>query len=97
LRLRKYSCPIRTGDILFDVAVNRGDRTSTRLCRAHLVEDRVLVVGTLQVVVRDARAEVVHVVQADVPREELQHLRQLEVGAAPQRRVGIAPVLVLCQ
>jgi hypothetical protein len=30
------------------------------------VEDRVLVVGSLQVVVRDPRAEVVHVVQADV-------------------------------
>jgi hypothetical protein len=27
LRLRKYSCPIRTGDILFDVEVNRGDGT----------------------------------------------------------------------
>jgi hypothetical protein len=27
LRLRKHSCPIRTGDILFDVAVNRGDGT----------------------------------------------------------------------
>jgi hypothetical protein len=27
LRLRKHSCPIRTGDILFDVAVNPGAGT----------------------------------------------------------------------
>jgi len=45
--------------------------------RGHLVEDRILVVGTLQVVVRDACAEVVHVVEADVPREELQPLGSL--------------------
>jgi len=34
-----------------------------------------------------------HVVQADVAREELEHLRQLQVGAASQRRLGVAPAL----
>ena len=31
-------------------------------------------------------------VEADVAREELEHLGQLQVAAAPQRRVGVAPV-----
>ena len=51
-----------------------------------LVEDLVLVVRALEVVVRDARVQVVDVVQADVPGEELQRLRQLQVRAAPAAR-----------
>ena len=58
-----------------------------------VVEDRVLLVRALQVVVGDARAEVVDVVEADVAGAELQHPRQLQVGAAAQRRLGVAPVL----
>ena len=57
-----------------------------------VVEDRVLVVGALQVVVGDLGAEVVDVVKADVAGEELEELRQLQVGAALQRGVGVAPV-----
>src|SRR5215207_4704669 len=52
------------------------------------VEGGVLVVRALKVVVGDARVEVVHVVQPDVAGEELQRLRELEVGAAAQRGVG---------
>src|ERR687887_1860956 len=59
----------------------------------HVVEDRVLVMRALQVVVRDLGAEVVDVVQADVAREELQHLRELEIAAAPQRGIGVAPAV----
>ena len=58
-----------------------------------LVEDLVVVVRALEVVVRDARVQVVDVVQADVPGEELQRLRQVQVGAALERRLGVAPVL----
>src|SRR5664280_1725297 len=59
----------------------------------HLMEDRVLVVCPLQVVVGDAGAEVVDVVQADVAGEELEHLGQLQIGAAAQRGVGVAPAV----
>ena len=47
--------------------------------RRHVVEDRVLIVCALEVVVRDARAQMMDVVQPDVAGEELQNLGQLEV------------------
>ena len=47
--------------------------------------------GALEVVVGDAGGEVVDVVQADIAGEELQHLRQLQVRAALQRRLVVAP------
>ena len=55
-----------------------------------VVEDRVVVVGALEVVIGDPWAEVVDVVQPDVAREELKDLWQLQVRAAPKsgRRVG---------
>src|SRR5262249_42905746 len=59
--------------------------------RRHVVEHRVLIVGALEVVVRDARVQVVNVVQPDVASEELQDLRQLEVRAATKCRVLKAP------
>ena len=73
-------------------------RTHLRLSRdgehRHVVKDLVLVVGALQVVVRDPRVEVVDVVQADVAGEELQRLRQLQVRAALKRGVVVAPAVV---
>ena len=62
--------------------------------RRHVVEHRVVVVRGLEVVVGDPRVEVMDVVQPDVAGEELQHLRQLQVGAAAQRGVGVGPVAV---
>src|SRR5205085_11548287 len=59
----------------------------------NVVEGRIVVVRSLQVVVRDPGVEVVQVMQADVPGEELKHLWQSEVGAAAQRRIGVAPAL----
>src|SRR5205823_5214055 len=61
--------------------------------RWHPVEDRILLVGALQVVVGDACVEVVHVMEADVAGEELKHPRQAQVGAATQRRFPVTPVL----
>src|ERR1700710_128103 len=58
-----------------------------------VVEDLVLVVGPLEVVVGDLGAEVVDVVEADVAGEELEQLRQLQIGAALQGSVVVAPVL----
>ena len=46
------------------------------------MEDRVLLVRPTQVVIGYARAEVVHVVVADVSGAELKRPGQLEVGAA---------------
>ena len=61
------------------------------------MEDLVLVVGALQVVVGDLGAQVVDVVEADVAGEELERLRQLQVGAAAQRRVRVAPASLFSQ
>src|SRR3954464_10000936 len=52
--------------------------------RRDVMEDRVLGVGAREVVVRDPRAQVVDVVEADVAGEELEDLRQLQVRAAVQ-------------
>ena len=71
------------------------DRAGAVPCGQHrdLPEDRILVVRALQVVVRDLGAQVVDVVEADVAGEELEGLRQLQVGAPAQRRVRVAPAL----
>jgi hypothetical protein len=45
----------------------------------HVMEDRALVVGALEVVVGDLGAEMVNVMEADVAGEELEELRQLQV------------------
>src|SRR5438552_380793 len=45
-----------------------------------------------QVVVGNARIQMVHVVKANVSREELEHLRQLEIRASSQRSVAVFPV-----
>ena len=50
----------------------------------------------MQVVARDARLDVVDVVQADAAGEPLQHLRQLVVGTSLQRRSHRVPRLVMC-
>ncbi len=59
----------------------------------YLAKDLVLVVGALEVVVRNPRVEVVDVVQADVPAEELENLRQLQVRTALKCGLGVAPVI----
>src|SRR5918997_168423 len=61
--------------------------------RRDVVENRILVVRALEVVVRDLRGQVVHVVEPDVAREELERLRQAEVRASAQGGVGVAPAL----
>src|SRR5256885_5706792 len=58
------------------------------------MENRVLLVTLLQVVVRNARAEVMDVVIADAPRHPSQERRQREVRASCDRRRAIIPVLV---
>src|SRR5262249_22247217 len=50
--------------------------------RPDVAEQRLGAVAALQVVVRDARTQVMDVVEADVPGEPLQDARQLEVRAA---------------
>src|SRR6185503_6080110 len=54
--------------------------------RLDLLEQRVVLVAFLQVVIRDARRQVVDVVEADVAAEPLQDRRQLVEAAAAQRR-----------
>src|SRR5436190_1789416 len=47
--------------------------------RRRLVQERVGIVGALEVVVRDACAEMMDMVQTDVPGEELQHPWQPQI------------------
>ena len=68
-----------------------GTKTASDGDRRDAGEDGVGVVGALQVVVRDPRVEVMDMVQTDVAGEELQHSRELQIGAAPQSGIGVAP------
>ena len=52
---------------------------------------RHFVVAALQVVVGDARAQVMDVVQADIPRKPLQHFGQFVVRTPLQRRFEAIP------
>src|SRR5688500_11417006 len=58
-----------------------------------LLKQPVALVTSLQVVVGNARAQVVDVMKADVARQPLQHLRQLVVGAAAQCGRRVVPVV----
>src|SRR6185503_705599 len=58
------------------------------------VEERILVVTTLEIVVWNPRAEVVNVVQSDASREPLQHRGKTEMRAASDRRFRVVPLLV---
>ena len=49
------------------ISFRRGTQAVARVSARDVVEDRVLVVGALQVVVRDLRAQVMDVMEADVP------------------------------
>src|SRR5689334_9747036 len=59
------------------------------------MKHRVLGVASPKVVIRNARAEVVHVMKADAAGEPLQDRRKLEVRAALDRRRGVVPVSVI--
>ena len=58
-----------------------------------LLEQPLALVAVLQVVVGNARAQMVDVVEADTGREPLQHAGQLVEGAAAQRRRRVIPVV----
>ena len=58
----------------------------------HRLKQRLGLVAFLEVVVRNARAQVVDVVEADVAREPLQHLRQLVERTALERGRDVVPV-----
>src|SRR5436305_2049591 len=51
--------------------------------------------GCLEVVIRDARAQVVDVMEPDVPGEELEDPRKPKIRAALKCRLVEAPVVVL--
>src|ERR1041384_2563302 len=71
-----------------------GERGEARPERegSHVLEGRVLPVAALQLVVRDPGAQVVHVVEADVPGKPLQPPGQPEVGAPHARRGSVVPL-----
>ena len=69
-----------------------GTNTVSDRHRRDAGEDGVGVVGALQVVVRDPGVEVMDMMQTDVAGEELQQLRELQIRAATQRGLGIAPL-----
>ena len=59
----------------------------------HLLENRNLVVSALQIVVRDARAEVVDVVEANIAGEPLKDARQFVERAALKRGGCVVPLI----
>jgi hypothetical protein len=73
-----------------ELEAHRSQTTSESENR-HAIEHRVLVVRLLEVVVRNLCVEMMDVVQADVSGEEPQHLRELEIRAAIERGVDVAP------
>src|SRR5579864_4871844 len=50
--------------------------------------------SALQVVVRDPRTQMVDVMEPDIAGEEAQEPRELQVGAALERRLVVVPLLV---
>jgi len=72
----------------------RGHAGSERHDWRH-VHKRILIVTVLQPVVRNARRQVMNVVQSDVACEPSQRRRELEVRAAPQRGGRVIPFAVL--
>jgi len=59
------------------------------------MKHRVLGVASPKIVVRNAGAEMVHVMKADTAREPLQNRWKLEVRAPLDRRLGVVPVSVV--
>src|SRR6266404_2532821 len=59
--------------------------------RLHRLEEGFGAMTLLQMIIRDARAQVMNVVKADVARKPLQHFRQLVKGASFQRRLAVVP------
>src|SRR2546423_606046 len=71
-----------------------GERSQAREQRQrfHLLKERFRLVALLQVVIGNARAQMVNVMKANVAREPLEHFRQFVERAAMQRRGRIVPV-----
>src|SRR6267154_1067836 len=60
--------------------------------RLHFLKQRVRLMASLQIVIRDLRAQMMNVMISDVPREPLQHLRQFVKRTPLQRRRRVIPV-----
>src|SRR5206468_8563391 len=58
------------------------------------MEERVFVVTPLQIVVGNARAEVVNVVQPNVAGKPAQYERKSKIGASRDRGRGIVPLVM---
>src|SRR6266850_2815305 len=67
-------------------------KTAEEAYRLDLLEEWVRFVASLQVVIGNARAQMVNVVKADVTREPLKNFRQLVERTALKRRGGEVPI-----
>ena len=80
--LRSYAYIFKPNQLPFVFVPQRERQRAAGLAQRddrHVMKERILVVTLLQLVVRDLRADVVHVMHADVAREPRERLRQLEV------------------
>ena len=57
------------------------------------MEKRIGVVASLQVVIRDARAEVMNVMKADIPRKPLKYFGKFVKGASFKRCLCVIPII----
>src|SRR2546429_745533 len=60
--------------------------------RFYLLKHQMRFVASLEIVIRNSRAQMMDVVVADVAGEPLQHLRQFVEGAAFQGRRSVIPL-----
>ncbi len=81
----KLSNPTSFAIFLIPQTVGSGFQAGAQGDRRHGLEKRLGLVAFLEVVIRNARAQVVDVVKADVAGEPLEHPRQLVIRAALQR------------
>lgn len=93
LELTHVGVPYKLPALLIPEAKRQTSQAGSQGNGLDLLEEAVALVTLLQVVVGNARTQVVDMVEADVARKPLQHLRQLVERAAPQRGRRIVPML----
>ena len=82
-------------DVALLVPQAKGEGMEARQQRDRLdrIEERVRLVAFLEMVVRNARAEVMNVMKPDIAGKPLQDSRQLVERASLQRRRRVVPIL----
>src|ERR1700683_4096619 len=79
--------------LLIPESVGQGSEARHQRDRLYSLEVRVCPMTVFQMVIRNARTQVMDVMKSNITGEPLQYFGELIVGATTQRRVGVVPVL----